>query len=277
MVIRISETLKFHIMDNKKYINANKTAWEEVNALHQEFKKSYKKSLIEDKNYVAIHQRLLEVLNDIGFKDKHILQLCCNDGEELISLRKLGAGSCTGVDISEAAIASARELNDALGLDCRFYVKDVHEIEDIIHETFDIVLITVGALVWLPDLELFFEKAAGTMCKNATLIIQEQHPFSWIIDEDMKLSETDLYFEKGPYEEEGSLDYLGNADYRGSINYTFNYTLSELINAQIKNNLQIERFEEYPYDISNLRKDIEDKEISFPLSYICISTLHEVI
>jgi ubiquinone/menaquinone biosynthesis C-methylase UbiE len=255
----------------KEYVKANKIAWNEVNSLHQKFKESYKSSFLNNEKFSLIDDKLLKVLEDVCIKDKSILHLCCNDGEELISLKRMGAGKCVGVDISEEAIKSAEDLNDALRLDCQFHAANVYQLDEVIRETFDIVLITVGALAWLSDIELLMQKTAMAMHKGSRLIIQEQHPFSWLIDEEMKLSKTDLYFKKGPYAEEGGLDYLGKTDYKGSVNYTFNYTLSELFNSMIKNSLQLESFFEYPYDISNLKEDLQKEEADYPLSYICVA------
>ena len=161
-------------MDLREYNNKNKLAWEEVNVLHQKFKERYKNSLIEDEKFVVLDQALLSKLNEIGLEGKSILHPCCNDGEELLSLKKLGAGKCVGVDISETAIKSAQELNSKLGFDCEFLASDVYDIEKVVTEKFDLVLITVGALLWLKDLNPFFEKLSGLMNKGAKLIIQEQ-------------------------------------------------------------------------------------------------------
>ncbi len=258
-------------MSDINYIDANKKAWLEVNDFHQNFKEKYKENLVKDKDFVAIDYNLLHTMERLDFVGKSILHVCCNDGEELISLKKKGADRCVGIDLSDNAIVSARELNEKLKFDCQFYSDNVYNAENHISETFDFVLITVGALVWLPDLNKLFNILSKCMHFGSQLVIHEQHPFSWIIDEEQKLSKTDLYFVKGPYKEKGGLDYLGKEEYEGNDNYTFNYTLAELFNTQIKNGLNIQSFEEFPFDISNLKSDIEKENVSFPLSYICIS------
>lgn len=262
-------------MDYKKYTEANRIAWNEVNPMHQDFKKRYKsKFTLED--FSTLDENLLEVLNKITFQNKSILQLCCNDGEELISLKKMNAGTCVGIDISDEAIDSARFLNDQLGLDCTFHVYDVYEMDEIIeNEKFDIVLMTVGALVWLPDLNQIIKKISKVLSPEGFLVIQEQHPFSWLIDEEMKLSEEENYFRKEPLKEEGGLDYLGKTEYEGSANYSFNYTFSDLFNAIADNGLSLYKLFEYANDISNLKEDLEQKELSYPLSYICIAKKHK--
>ena len=65
----------------------------------------------------------------------------------------LGIGAdATGVDISDEAVALARELNDELGLGARFIRSDVLTLPDVLDETFDVVYTAMGVLAWLPDL-----------------------------------------------------------------------------------------------------------------------------
>ena len=56
----------------------------------------------------------------MGVQGKDVVQLCCNNGRELISIQRMGANRCVGVDISAAFIAQAEQLNDAAGADCTF-------------------------------------------------------------------------------------------------------------------------------------------------------------
>ncbi|WP_166922952.1 class I SAM-dependent methyltransferase [Flavobacterium poyangense] len=262
-------------MDYKKYTEANRIAWDEVNPIHQDFKKDYKSKFALD-HFSTLDENLTEVLNKITFQNKSILQVCCNDGEELISLKKRNAGKCVGIDISAEAINSARLLNDQLGLDCIFHVSDVYEMDEVVkNEEFDIVLVTVGALAWLPSLNPIIEKISKTLVPEGFLVIQEQHPFSWLIEEDLKLSENENYFRKEPLKEEGGLDYLGKTEYEGSANYSFNYTFSDLFNAIADNGLCLYKLFEYANDISNTKEDLEQKELSYPLSYICIAKKHK--
>ena len=69
----------------------------------------------------------LSELERSGVGDVHgksLLHLQCHFGMDTLSWARLGADA-TGVDISDEAVALARELNDELGLGARFIRSDV--------------------------------------------------------------------------------------------------------------------------------------------------------
>ena len=59
----------------------------------------------------------LEALGDV--KGKSLLHLQCHFGQDTLSWTRMGA-KCVGVDISDAGIALAQELNEELELGCAF-------------------------------------------------------------------------------------------------------------------------------------------------------------
>jgi ubiquinone/menaquinone biosynthesis C-methylase UbiE len=59
----------------------------------------------------------------------------------------------TGIDFSERAIETARELVEETGLDARFVQSDIYDLSDVLDEQFDIVFISSGVIYWLPDLD----------------------------------------------------------------------------------------------------------------------------
>ena len=92
---------------------------------------------------------------------KSLLHLQCHFGMDTMSWSRLGANA-TGVDISDAAIELARELNDELGLDTRFIRSNIYELPEVLDEQFDIVYTAIGALCWLPDMTGWAKIVAGT-------------------------------------------------------------------------------------------------------------------
>ncbi|MFA0964928.1 class I SAM-dependent methyltransferase [Roseivirga sp. BDSF3-8] len=259
----------------KHFTTMAREAWDEVNPRHQSYKKKsgHKKKFLR-KNYHTLPAPLHEAFLDYGLEGRSVLHLCCNDGEELVSLKKLNAGRCVGVDISSSAIHSARVLAAGLHLDATFEVADVYDLPDAAYGRFDYVLLTVGALCWLPDLKAFFATATSQLKDGGHLVIMEQHPFSAIVEDDMKVSETFGYFDKTPYEEAGDLDYLGKEAYEGKTCYTFHHTLADIFSALLENKLQLSRFEEHPDDLSNLKRELERAPQTFPLSYLLVATLN---
>lgn len=255
--------------DIKRFTSKVQEAWDEVNPRHQAYKKkSGQKKKFLRKNYHTLPAPLHEAFLDFGLEGKSVLHLCCNDGEELVSLKKLNAGKCVGVDISSSAIHSAKVLAAGLHLDVQFETRDVYDLEVNEYGSFDYVLITVGALCWLPNLKSFFEVASGQLKNGGHVLIMEQHPFSDIVEDDMRISDKYGYFDKAPYEEAGDLDYYGKESYQGKTCYSFQHTLSDIFSALIANKFFTERFEEFPDDISNIKGELEKAKRPFPLSYL---------
>ena len=51
-----------------------------------------------------------ELLEPVDVRGKSIIQLCCNNGREILLLRNMGAERCVGVDAAEAFLAHGREI-----------------------------------------------------------------------------------------------------------------------------------------------------------------------
>jgi|GEM_PF-5145744 hypothetical protein len=77
------------------YNKANKEAWEEAFAKHQQ---GYK----EDDARTALLK--------IGLEGKTVAQFCCNNGRELLTLLNMGADAGTGFDITENFTNEGRRI-----------------------------------------------------------------------------------------------------------------------------------------------------------------------
>ena len=51
----------------------------------------------------------------------------------------------------------------AAGIEAEFIASNIYELPDRYQGKFDIALITIGVLSWMPDLTQFFEIAAGLL------------------------------------------------------------------------------------------------------------------
>src|SRR5258708_476228 len=143
-------------MKKINFIQANKLAWEEVAPFHA--KQSLQKLLRDFKQpgFSCLDPIETQWLVEINIKGKAVAHLCCNNGQELLSIKNLGAGYCVGFDISENFIEQARQLAQAGHIDCEFIATDVHRIPSTYDKRFDLIYISIGALGWMPDLEAFF-------------------------------------------------------------------------------------------------------------------------
>ncbi len=260
----------------KRYTEANRASWNEVMPYHQQVAKEKWDSLFAQPGQTCLPEVEIGLLLQSGLKGKSVVHLCCNNGVELLSLKNLGAGQCSGFDISDAAIEEATERALRSGIDCHFVRTDVYEIGAEYHDCFDMAYITVGCLGWMPDLKLFFAKAAALLRENGLIFIHEIHPFADLLPygcdgaaENLRIVEP--YFRTEPYAEAGALDYLRQAQYPSTAtNYWFMHTLSSILMGLVGNGIAIEYFAENETAISPEHNAIEAAGAGIPLSYILI-------
>ena len=183
----------------------------------------------------------------------------------------MGAGRCVGIDNCEAAILAARQLANDLQLKSEFIHTCVYDLPRDFDSVADIALISVGTLTWLPDLERFFQIVQGTLRSSGVCVVYEQHPFCFVLDDKGQVDGDYAYFDPGPYCDVGDLDYFGKEPYGKCEAYSFNHTMSALINSLVVNGLQIERLEEFPEDNANWLKDDSANPGVLPFTCLCVS------
>ncbi|MEL6820816.1 MAG: methyltransferase domain-containing protein, partial [Calditrichota bacterium] len=174
----------------KQFTDQNRIAWEEVNHYHQQAKQKVKERFRAEPEFLALDRHLKARLSELGISGKSLLHLMCNDGEELMSAKRMGAERCIGIDISSTAIDSANELAKQLGLEnVSFKQSDAYDvdIQMLDNRPFDIAMTTVGALCWLPDLSLFFRRLNSFLATGAKVLIHEIHPVSYLLDDELNL------------------------------------------------------------------------------------------
>ena len=181
-----------------------------------------------------------------------------------------------GFDISDLAIQEAADRAKVTNIDCQYVRADVYDIGTEYNNRFNLVYISAGGLGWLPDLKLFFAKAASMLRANGRIFIHEIHPFAEMMPIDSSI-ENDLlrviepYFKSEPYVDYGGLDYVGQTQYGSDKpQYWFVHKVSDILMALIENQITLEHFSEYETDISSGHKRIEEAHAGIPLSYILI-------
>ena len=260
----------------RQYTQANRLAWNEAMGHHQEANGSKWDDAFSNPGFIAMSGVELELLESIGVSNKSIAHLACNNGVELMSLKKMGAGRCVGFDISDVAIEEAAARTEKFGIDCEFVQSDVYEIPDSFDGVFDMVYISIGCLGWLPDVKRFFGRAVRLLKTSGVIFIHEQHPLTEMLPTDdiegadpLKIFEP--YFKDEPYAENDGIDYVGSTTYQSHTKYWFVWKLSDIIMGLLESGLRIVHFSEHPEDISTIRRRIEEAEISVPLSCILIA------
>jgi SAM-dependent methyltransferase len=118
---------------------------------------------------------------------KRILHLQCHFGADSLTLAQRGA-KVVGLDFSIRAIETARTLASELGLTERasFVHADVYEAVEAIPPPhgFDLVLVTWGALCWLPDIARWAQIVAAMLRLGGSLYLADGHPAAYVFDDD---------------------------------------------------------------------------------------------
>ncbi len=258
-------------MKTADYTAANRAAWNAAAEQHRGERWDTVVAQLTDPAQSPFEPEALALLNDIGVAGKDAIQLCCNNGREVLSLKKLGAGRCVGVDISDKFIEQARELAVISGLDGEFVRADVIDLPESLGGAFDLVLFTVGALNWLPDMDGLFASAAGLLRPGGHLLIHEMHPILWMFEPDRGTELLYSYFQQGAFEEDNPLNYYGGADYEAPTNYGFQATLGDIFTGILSAGLTIRHFKEYPIDICCNFPHFAGQDAQLPLSYTLLA------
>ena len=264
-------------MDIKKITQANREAWNEVMPVHRKSRKVDLHAEFKKIDFSVLGDTLTVKLKELGIDRADVAQVCCNNGQETISMVNIGAKSAVGYDISDAAIEEARELADIAGADCSFVRTDVYDIGEEHYNKYDIILITIGALPWLPDLDKFFAIVSKMLKRGGYLVVYEQHPIVYMLapDNDKKYDAQNpynfiaSYFREEPWVDDEGIDYIGKSKYKGKVSYCYTVPLYKTINAIIKSGVTLIEFYEYPDDISSEFKHLE-KDKLLPLSILIV-------
>jgi SAM-dependent methyltransferase len=164
-------------MNLAKAFNTNRETWNKKVAIHaaSDFYDldSFKKGAS------SLNCFELEALGDV--RGRSMLHLQCHFGQDTLSWQRKGA-MCTGIDISEAAIQLAQDLNSELDLDANFVCCNVLDTSKYVSEKFDIVFTSYGTIGWLPDLKPWAQMVYERLKPGGIFYIVEFHPIAWMYD-----------------------------------------------------------------------------------------------
>ena len=202
------------------------------------------------------------LLGDV--RGKSLLHLQCNAGADSLSLALLGA-EVTGVDISDAAISSARRLSEYSGIPATFERADVYDwLADAARtgRRFDLVFASYGVVCWLADLDAWASGVAAALEPGGRVVLVDFHPTAEIFDEHWNPTR-DYPSGGAPLPlAEGVGDYVGDSEggltpegfaegTRGFQNpepaHLYRWGLGEVVTALAGAGLRILTLEEYPH------------------------------
>jgi ubiquinone/menaquinone biosynthesis C-methylase UbiE len=192
----------------------------------------------------------LSLLGDVS--GKSILHLQCHFGQDSISLARLGA-QVTGVDLSDRAIDAAREIAQKVGSSAKFICCNLYDLPNFLDEKFDMVYTSYGTIGWLPDLDKWANLISQFLKPQGKFLIVEFHPVVWMFDDNFeKIAYS--YFNAGEIIETEQGTYAEKNANIITENVMWNHSLSELVNALIKNGIELLALDEFdfsPYNCFN--------------------------
>jgi len=239
---------------------ANRQSWNAATRAHNSHKRDQAAFLRSGGSTLFAEE--LELVGELT--GRSLLHLCCNAGQDTLSLARRGART-TGIDISDEAIAFAQQLSADAGIAGEFERADVYDwlpraARD--RRRFDRVFMTYGVLGWMSDLALLFRGIAGVLEHGGRVVSLEFHPSAMMFDDKLQLRYP--YFrEGGPYRwDDGVSDYValsgtaltpsgwtdGEKDFKNPhVVWEFPHSVSELVGAALAAGLRIEEVREWPY------------------------------
>lgn len=258
-------------MNRDKYTEANRVTWNETAGIHADVQLQGLLQNFRDPEFTTLDAIEKGIFARLGVEGKAVAQLSCNNGRELLSVKRLGAGRCVGFDISDAFIAQGRKLARSGQIEAEFVCSDVYRIPQTYDGNFDIIYVTIGALGWLPDLDGYFSVVARLLKPGGALFIYEMHPLLDMFEAETGLEVAHSYFRTEPFESSDDPDYYDPSQRIASTSYWFHHKLSDVIGGCLQKGLSILFFEEYEHDISMVYKAFEALEHKPPLCYSLVA------
>ncbi|OIQ27926.1 MAG: SAM-dependent methyltransferase [Bacteroidetes bacterium MedPE-SWsnd-G2] len=230
------------------YFQTNRDTWNAKVNVHVESDMYDLQDFIKGKS--SLNKFELNALGDVN--GKSLLHLQCHFGQDTLSWSRLGA-KCTGVDLSDAGIEKAKELNEQLNLDAKFVRCNVYDTSSHVNDNFDIVFTSYGVIGWLPDLKPWAQMISERLKPGGVFYMAEFHPIVWMFDYTQNPAQMKYgYKQDDVIYEEYTGTYANENSEMTSKEYSWNHGLSEVVNALIEVGLRIEFLNEYnesPYNV----------------------------
>jgi 2-polyprenyl-3-methyl-5-hydroxy-6-metoxy-1,4-benzoquinol methylase len=232
----------------QNYIEINRQSWNTKTEVHLQSEFYDLEGFMNGKT--SLNEIELNLLGNIN--GKTILHLQCHFGQDTISLSRLGA-TVTGVDLSDKAIESAKQIAAKTDSNATFICCDMYDLPNHLDQQFDIVFTSYGTIGWLPDLDKWAKIVSQFLKPNGQFVFVEFHPVVWMFDDNFeKIAYS--YFNAGEIIETEQGTYAEKNANIITENVMWNHSLSELVNALIKNGIELLALDEFdfsPYNCFN--------------------------
>ena len=194
-------------------------------------------------------EREREAIGDVS--GLRLLHLQCHIGLDTLAWARAGA-QVTGLDFSEAAVSAARDIAGRAGLSsrARFVCADVHDAcEALSHEVFDVVYVSLGALTWVPAVELWSAQVGALVAPAGRFYLHDVHPLACALAQEAPFF-CGTYFERAkPKVSDSGFTYTDGPELTNRRNYWWNHSLGETVTALVHHGLLIEGLTEHDWTL----------------------------
>lgn len=243
-------------MNINEAFKTNRESWNNKTAIHYDSAFYDKNAFAKAKNSLNSYE--LKSLSDVN--GKSLLHLQCHFGQDSLSWAAKGA-QVTAVDISDKAIDLAQKLSEELEIPATFICCNVLDTSKYITDCFDYVFTSYGTIGWLPDLKPWAIMISERLKNGGTFYMVEFHPIAWMYDYiDNKPILTYHYDRSEAIYEEYQGTYADQHAAITSKDYSWNHSLSSVIQSLIDAGLSITHFAEHDGSPYNIFPEMEHRE-----------------
>ncbi|MBW6434768.1 class I SAM-dependent methyltransferase [Actinoplanes hulinensis] len=192
--------------------------------------------------------------SDMGdLTGRDVLHLQCHLGTETVAFARRGARSVTDLDLSSAAVRTARKLAADAGLPIEYVHANVYDaVESLPGRSFDLVYTGKGALCYLPDLDRWAGVIKQLLKPGGSLYVVEFHPLLQSIglvprdpgDQSLLLRK-DYLAGRGAAELDATRTYTdGPPLTEATVSYEWSHGLGEVVTSLVRAGLTIRSLHE---------------------------------
>jgi len=231
-----------------EYLRLNRALWDARAPVHAASRSYGIDAFLADPEHLSDVVRFdRERLGDVAGLEAVHLQ--CHIGTDTLSLHRLGA-RMTGLDFSATSLEQARRLAESAGAGIRYVESDVYRAAEALPPGgFDLVYTGIGAIGWLPRVDLWAEQVAALLRPGGRLFFREGHPLMWTLDED---DPTALRVRYGYFEHETPLVFENSDTYVETdvelptlVTHEWNHGVADVIGALLAAGLELTAIEEH--------------------------------
>jgi len=136
----------------------------------------------------------VDLFTDAELDGAQVLELGCGGGQCTVAIAQRGA-TVTGIDLSAAQLAHARELAAEHGVGVEFLRADVTDLGMFADESFDVAF-NAWVFQWVGDLAACFTETCRVLRPGGRFVFSMPHPYYDLLDPDSG-AVADSYFDTG--------------------------------------------------------------------------------